>query len=100
MKIVEKWFVVKCPRDEKGHVLIKEYTVISEGFRTREMCEIEVKKFREVYDNHIFFVSSRKMDVKIDNRAEMRRLETYGESNYAERKIFEAIAEYQRCNEW
>ena len=103
MRTIEKWFVAKCPRDEGGHVLLKEFVLISEGFNTREMAEIECRKQRAIWGNETVWVSIRKMDVKIDpiqNRAEMKRLASYGESNYAERKIFEAIAEYQRCNEW
>lgn len=103
MRTIEKWFVCKCPRDESGHVLLKEHVVLSEGFNTREMCEIEVRKYRGIYGNATCWVSARKMSVKVDpieSRAELKRLASYGESNYKEAKIWEAIAEYQRCNEW
>lgn len=77
----------------------RKYLTLSSGFRSREMAVIEMRVLEAMPENDRLYITVRERMVTPE-AIEVRRLETYGESNYAERKIFDAIAEYQRCNEW
>jgi hypothetical protein len=96
MAKVEKWFVAEYIRKDCFHK--DGFIIFSEGFRTREMAEIECRMLRQNPENEGKHLMTIRREVKAEPIP--RKYEAYGENNYAERKIFEAIAEYQRCNEW
>lgn len=92
MAKVNRYFVVEWLGYKKGHV------TLSKEFRTYDMALIECRTMEAKPENKGKYLMVIRREVKAEPIP--RSYEVYGESNYAERKIFEAIAEYQRCNEW
>lgn len=90
---VKRFFIEAYDREARKHL------TLSRGFRTHEMAVIEMRALEAMPENERLYLYVMDRQIKPEPM-EVRRYECYGESNYAERKIFEAIAEYQRCNEW
>ena len=89
---VRRYFVAEWLGIKKGH------EILSKEFRTYDMALIECRIMEAKPENEGKYLMVIERDVKAEPIP--RKYESYGERNYAERKIFEAIAEYQRCNEW
>ena len=96
MAMVKRYFVCEYVAPVRG--CKGEHIILSQGFRTYEMANIECRMMRQnpVNNNKCIMVISR--EVKAEPVP--RRYEAYGEHNFKTAKIYEAYAEYLRCEEW
>lgn len=94
---VEKWYVCGLPRNENGTVSYKDEVVLSQGYNTREMAEIECRIIRQTIDNRVMYVGTRIHREKVVIE---KRYESGYDYDCKLSRIYDAYNEYRRCEEW
>ena len=87
----EKWFVAE-------YLGNREHKMLSNGFRTYEMARIEYSAIMKNFQGNRNMVVVIKKAVKVEPLA--NRYKVLAERETVEIRIYEAYAEYRRCNEW